>query len=92
MFQRKFSRPLALTGVAVVAMASLAACGNDDSGSGSSHDIAVTLITKNTSNPFFVAMADGAKKAGETEASRSPPPPARGTATPPARSRPSRRP
>ena len=29
--------------------------------------IAVTLITKNTSNPFFVAMADGAKKAGETE-------------------------
>ena len=43
----------------------LAACGSSDSGSGGSgDDVAVTLITKNASNPFFVTMQKGAKAAG----------------------------
>ncbi|MGL5811031.1 MAG: substrate-binding domain-containing protein [Nocardioides sp.] len=59
-----------------MATLSLAACGGDDSGSSGGSDsdadkdsdkgnIAVTLITKNTSNPFFVAMGKGAEKAGD---------------------------
>jgi fructose transport system substrate-binding protein len=65
-FQRKIGR-MATLGAAIVL--SLAACGSDESpGTGSDNDgddkFAVTLITKNTSNPFFVAMQEGAKKAG----------------------------
>jgi fructose transport system substrate-binding protein len=56
---------------------SLAACGGSSSSttaSGSSSGaaaaagdkIAVSLITKDSTNPFFVAMQQGAKKAGET--------------------------
>jgi ABC-type sugar transport system substrate-binding protein len=68
MIQRKFARSLALVAATATAALGLAACGDDSSGGGGDGDtIAVTLITKNTSNPFFVAMADGAKKAGETE-------------------------
>ena len=58
-------------GVAVVATASLvlAACGSSGDGSGGDGDdeVAVTLITKNASNPFFVTMQKGAKSAGEKE-------------------------
>jgi fructose transport system substrate-binding protein len=46
----------------------LSACGSDDSGeSGDSSDVGVSLIVKTTSNPFFVAMQNGAKKAAKTE-------------------------
>ena len=44
----------------------LAACGsNGGSGGGPATTIAVTLITKTSTNPFFVAMQKGAKEAGE---------------------------
>jgi ABC-type sugar transport system substrate-binding protein len=43
-----------------------AACGSgDDAGGGDS--VAVSLITKNSTNPFFVTMQDGAKKAAQTD-------------------------
>jgi fructose transport system substrate-binding protein len=63
-------------GVALAAAAALAlaACGGGGgtaggggsaSGGGGGEKIAVTLITKTSTNPFFIAMAEGAKKAGE---------------------------
>jgi fructose transport system substrate-binding protein len=63
-------------GVALAAAAALAlaACGggggtagggSSASGGGGGEKIAVTLITKTSTNPFFIAMAEGAKKAGE---------------------------
>ena len=58
-------RKAVVVGVAgLTATLGLAACG-DDSDGGSGGDIAVTLITKTDTNPFFVAMAEGAKKAGK---------------------------
>ena len=63
--------PRGLAAVALIATTSLglSACGSsDDSGGGDGGDtIAVTLITKNSTNPFFVAMQEGAKAAGEEE-------------------------
>lgn len=55
-------------GLAAVSTASLllAACGSNG-GSGGGEDVAVTLITKNASNPFFVTMQKGAKAAGKKE-------------------------
>jgi fructose transport system substrate-binding protein len=55
-------------GLAAVGAASLllAACGSNG-GSGGGEDVAVTLITKNASNPFFVTMQKGAKAAGKEE-------------------------
>jgi fructose transport system substrate-binding protein len=67
-------RRFALAAVGVLAASTMAACGgsddtSSDSGSdngGSSGDsVAVTLITKDSVNPFFVAMQEGAKTAGE---------------------------
>src|SRR6478609_4500002 len=62
---RRARRVLASVGIVGVALAA-AACGSDDSGSGSSgsggnEKIGVALITKDSSNPFFVAMQKGAK-------------------------------
>jgi fructose transport system substrate-binding protein len=64
-----------------IASLAIAGCGSDSSSSGStlgesspsgtsaggtsSEKIAVSLITKDSTNPFFVAMQAGAKKAGE---------------------------
>lgn len=64
-------RYLFLTGCLVPLLA-LAACGGADDpvgdpGSGGSDTIAVTLITKNDTNPFFVAMQEGAVAAGKDE-------------------------
>jgi fructose transport system substrate-binding protein len=70
LIQQKFGRTLATVAVLATAAVSLAACGSDsgsDGATGGDKKIAVTLITKNTSNPFFVAMGEGAKKAGEAE-------------------------
>lgn len=72
LIQQKFGRRLAIAAVATSVAVGLAACGGDtdsgDSGdSGEEDTIAVTLITKNTSNPFFVAMGEGAQQAGEAE-------------------------
>ena len=67
-----------LFGAAVSASVVLAACGggssagttpaasgSDTSAAPASDKIAVSLITKDSTNPFFVAMQAGAKKAGE---------------------------
>jgi fructose transport system substrate-binding protein len=68
-------RRFALLGAGVAASLALAACGggggsgsSSASGSsgaaaGGSGDIAVSLITKDSTNPFFVAMQQGAKQA-----------------------------
>lgn len=54
----------AVVGASCLAMA---ACGSGG-GSGSGGDeVGVTLITKNSSNPFFVTMQEGAKKAGKED-------------------------
>ncbi len=56
-----------VVGLVAVGAASLllAACGSNGGSGGSDDDVAVTLITKNASNPFFIAMQEGAKKAGK---------------------------
>ena len=56
------NRRLPALATAVVLATSLAACGVGESDSGKT---AVTLITKDSTNPFFVAMQDGAKEAAE---------------------------
>jgi ABC-type sugar transport system substrate-binding protein len=66
MAQHTWRRPVTLTAVGLLATLALAACGDDDSGGeGGDDSVAVTLITKTDSNPFFVAMAEGAEKAGD---------------------------
>jgi fructose transport system substrate-binding protein len=66
MSHHTWRRPLAVAVAGLMATLGLAACG-DDSDSGSGSDVAVTLITKTDTNPFFVAMAEGAKQAGKDE-------------------------
>jgi fructose transport system substrate-binding protein len=66
-----------LVGVALAGMLALAACGGDDDagtdsgsggdGGGGSEDIAISLITKDSTNPFFVAMQQGAEDAADEE-------------------------
>jgi fructose transport system substrate-binding protein len=69
--RRWSTRHLAAVAGAVTLTLTLAACGSssssgDASPSGSASDkIAVTLITKNNTNPFFVAMAEGAKESAD---------------------------
>src|SRR6478736_6230411 len=62
---RTMRRALASAGIVGLALGA-AACGSDDSGSGGSagakEKIGVSLITKDSSNPFFVAMQKGAKE------------------------------
>jgi fructose transport system substrate-binding protein len=60
---RRAALMLAATTVAVLP---LAACG-DDEGSGGGKSVSVALITKNSTNPFFVTMQDGARKAADAE-------------------------
>ena len=59
----KMMRSRRVLGVALVATASLAlaACGSSGGSGGSDGKVAVALITKNSNNPFFVAMQKGAK-------------------------------
>ncbi len=48
--------------------AAFAGCSEDgDGGDGGDDEVAVTLITKDSINPFFVAMQEGAEKAGNAE-------------------------
>ncbi|MGB3829425.1 MAG: substrate-binding domain-containing protein [Ornithinimicrobium sp.] len=64
----KTFRPTALVGMGAVLALSLAACGDDGGGGaaeGEDETIGVSLITKNSTNPFFVAMQEGAKKEAE---------------------------
>ena len=66
MSQHIWRRQGALAAALLTAVLGLAACG-DDSDGGGDDSVAVTLITKTDTNPFFVAMADGAKAAGKEE-------------------------
>ena len=66
MSQHTLRRPLAVAVAVLTATVGLAACG-DDSDGGSGGDVAVSLITKTDTNPFFVAMAEGAKEAGKED-------------------------
>jgi ABC-type sugar transport system substrate-binding protein len=59
-------RAATLLAVATSAAVLVTACGSDDPASGDK-TVAVTLITKNSTNPFFVTMQDGAKKAAAAE-------------------------
>ena len=61
MFEMMRSRRV--VGLAAVGAASLllAACGSNGGSGDGGDDVAVTLITKNASNPFFVTMQKGAK-------------------------------
>ncbi|UOQ90535.1 substrate-binding domain-containing protein [Agromyces endophyticus] len=58
-----------VAGISITAAAALAltgcASGNGSSASGSDDEIGVSLIVKTTTNPFFVAMQDGAKEAAD---------------------------
>jgi fructose transport system substrate-binding protein len=67
---RRLFSALALSSAATLV---LAACGGGDTGTPGGQDtggggggdkIAVTLITKTSTNPFFIAMQEGAKEAG----------------------------
>jgi len=65
-------RRVVLLGAVSVTTVALAACGSSSSSTSSSSGggasggkIAVSLITKDSTNPFFVAMQQGAKKAGQ---------------------------
>ena len=66
MSQHTWRKALVVGVAGLTATLGLAACG-DDSDGGSGGDVAVTLITKTDTNPFFVAMAEGAKEAGKEE-------------------------
>lgn len=58
-----------IAGVSITAAAALAFTGcassGGSNGSGSDDEIGVSLIVKTTTNPFFVAMQDGAKEAAD---------------------------
>ena len=68
---RRLLSVLALTSAAAL---TLAACGGGDTGTpggeatgggGGDEEVAVTLITKTSTNPFFIAMQKGAEEAGK---------------------------
>ena len=68
---RRLLSVLALTSAAAL---TLAACGGGDTGTpgseatdggGGGEEVAVTLITKTSTNPFFIAMQEGAEEAGK---------------------------
>jgi ABC-type sugar transport system substrate-binding protein len=68
MVQRTPRRAAMLLAAAVLAVLPTAACGDDEAGGGSGgKSVSVALITKNSTNPFFVTMQDGARKAAEAE-------------------------
>jgi fructose transport system substrate-binding protein len=73
--RRRGSRLVAGLALTAAATMALAACGGADAGSGSASgnssggggggdNVAVTLITKDNNNPFFIAMQKGAKEQG----------------------------
>ena len=63
-------RLLAMGAVLTLGTLSLTACGGTSTatpGSASAETVGVSLIVKTTTNPFFVSMQDGAKKAAAAE-------------------------
>jgi len=65
MIQPRGSRAATLLALATVASLTITACGSDSGGGDG--DVAVALITKNSTNPFFVTMQEGAKAAAKAE-------------------------
>ncbi|HEX7187497.1 MAG TPA: substrate-binding domain-containing protein [Actinomycetes bacterium] len=72
----KRARGISLLSVTLAGMLALAACGGDDGddtstegggGGGGGEDIAISLITKDSTNPFFVAMQEGAEEAADAK-------------------------
>ncbi|MEJ3749982.1 substrate-binding domain-containing protein [Actinomycetes bacterium KLBMP 9797] len=64
---RRTGRRAASVLAAIAALSVVATgCGGDDS-AGGDDGVAVSLITKNSTNPFFVSMQDGARKAAGAE-------------------------
>ncbi|TDB75488.1 substrate-binding domain-containing protein [Micromonospora sp. KC723] len=63
------TRAVALLAIAVVGSTVVSACGGGTGEAGVSGDkaVSVALITKNSTNPFFVSMQEGAKKAAQAE-------------------------
>src|SRR3954447_1136346 len=64
MVQRRVRRAAMLLAAATLTVLPAAACGDDQAGG---KNISVALITKNSTNPFFVTMQDGAKQAAAAE-------------------------
>src|SRR3712207_9358191 len=63
---RKRRSALVLAAASALATTALAACGDDGGGSGGGGGgTGVALITKTDTNPFFVAMQEGADAAAE---------------------------
>ncbi|TDC50943.1 sugar ABC transporter substrate-binding protein [Jiangella ureilytica] len=64
-------RLAATAALAAATVLTVTACGSDDDGgttaAGEGDAVAVTLITKDSINPFFVAMQEGAKEVAEEE-------------------------
>ena len=63
-------RLMAIGAVMTLGTLSLTACGGGSTasaGSGSDEKVGVSLIVKTTTNPFFVSMQEGAKKAAEAD-------------------------
>jgi fructose transport system substrate-binding protein len=63
---QRMGRAATLLAVATAAGVLVAGCGSDDA-SGGDKKVSVALITKNSTNPFFVTMQEGAKKAADAE-------------------------
>ncbi|HTJ37069.1 MAG TPA: substrate-binding domain-containing protein [Dactylosporangium sp.] len=64
MDNRRVRRAAMLLAAATLTVLPAAACGDDKAGGGS---VSVALITKNSTNPFFVTMQDGARQAAAAE-------------------------
>jgi ABC-type sugar transport system substrate-binding protein len=67
MFGLMRNRRVAALAVVSAASLLLTACGSGGDSGGGGDKVAVTLITKNSTNPFFVAMQKGAKEAGKKD-------------------------
>ncbi|EEP74714.1 sugar ABC transporter periplasmic sugar-binding protein [Micromonospora sp. ATCC 39149] len=63
--RRRAAMLLAAAAATVLVVSGCGDSSGDDASGGKT--VAVSLITKNSTNPFFVAMQNGAKKAAETE-------------------------
>lgn len=66
MRMRTMRRAASLLAAVTALSMMVTACGSDDT-EGGDDTVAVSLITKNSTNPFFVSMQEGAKKAAEAE-------------------------
>lgn len=64
---RRNPRLLSALVIAGLAVPLVGCGGSDDSGSGSGDAVGVTLVTKDSINPFFVTMQEGAREAAEEE-------------------------